>query len=158
MLSPLAMMFAAPAGGWLYDRYHWKYTTAAGMLILVVAHIVGGLAFMAMDIGLILVALVLRGIGDGVFQSTNSAEIMNAVPPEKIAIASGVTSTAGSLANSLGAVLASVLLIAGLGMAGYNGAVMIAGPSLLANTIGIIMLIAGGMCVIAAALSASRNI
>jgi EmrB/QacA subfamily drug resistance transporter len=158
MLSPLAMMFAAPAGGWLYDRFYWKYTTAAGMLILVTAYLVGGLAFMAMDIGFIVVAFVLRGIGDGVFQSTNSAEIMNAVPPEKIAIASSVTSTAGSLANSLGAVMASVLLIAGLGMASYDGAVLTAGPSLLANIVGIIMLMAGGLCIIAAALSALRNI
>jgi EmrB/QacA subfamily drug resistance transporter len=158
MLSPLAMIFAAPAGGWLYDRFHWKYTTAAGMLILVVAYLAGGLAFMAMDIGFIIVAFVLRGIGDGVFQSTNSAEIMNAVPPEKIAIASSVTSTAGSLANSLGAVMASVLLIVGLGMAGYDGAVLMAGPPLLAHTIGIIMLMAGGLCIIAAVLSALRSV
>ena len=158
MLSPLAMIFAAPAGGWLYDRYRWKYTTALGMLILVAAYLLFGFAFMAINPGIIVAAFVLRGIGDGVFQSSNSAVIMSAVPPEKTSMASSVTSTAGSLANSLGVVMASVLLIAGLGMSGYRGAVLAAGPSLLGGTIGAVMIVAAGLCVVAAALSTLRNI
>lgn len=158
MLSPLAMIFAAPAGGWLYDKYRWKFTAAAGMLILVAACLLQGLAFASISFGLIVAALILRGIGDGIFQSSNSAEIMNAVPPEKFAIASGITSTAGNLANGLGVLAASIMLTLGLGMGGYHGAVMAADSSLLANTIGAIMIVAGGLCVVGILSSALRNV
>ncbi len=158
MLSPLAMIFAAPAGGWLYDKYRWKFTAAAGMLILVAACLLQGFAFASISISLIAAALILRGIGDGLFQSSNSAEIMNAVPPEKFALASGITSTAGNLANGLGVLAASILLTLGMGIGGYHGSVLTAGPSLLANTIGAIMIVAGGLCVVGVLSSALRNV
>lgn len=157
MLTPFAMMFAAPLGGWLYDRYRWKFTTAAGMLLLVAAYLLLGFAFATVNFGLIVAALILRGIGDGVFQSSNSVEIMSAVPPDKFALASGVTSTAGNLANGLGVLMASILLITWLGASGYHGSVLAAGPALLASSIGAAMIVAGGVCMVAAITSTLRN-
>lgn len=158
MLSPLAMIFAAPAGGWLYDKYRWKFTAAAGMLVLAAACFLQGFAFMAISFGTILAALILRGIGDGIFQGCNSVDIMSAVPPEKFAIASGITSTAGNLANGLGVLAASIMLTVGLGIGGYNGTVLAAGSPLLANAISVIMIMAGGLCIAGVVSSALRNL
>jgi MFS family permease len=158
MLSPLAMIFAAPLGGWLYDKYRWKFAAAGGMLILGAACLLQGLAFMAISFWLIIAALILRGIGDGLFQSSNSVEIMSAVPPDKFALASGITSTTGNLANGLGVLVASILLTLGLGLGGYHGAVLAAGAGLLANTIGVVMLVAGGLCAIGVVSSTLRNV
>jgi EmrB/QacA subfamily drug resistance transporter len=157
MLSPLAMIFAAPLGGWLCDKYRWKYLAAAGMLVLGAACLLQGLAFMAISFWLIVAALILRGIGDGLFQSSNSVEIMSAVPPDKFALASGITSTTGNLANALGVLVASILLTLGLNIGGYHGTILAAGAGLLANTVGAIMLVAAGLCAIGVVLSALKN-
>jgi EmrB/QacA subfamily drug resistance transporter len=158
MLVPLAMMIASTAGGWLFDKYHWKFLAATGLLVSAIAFAILGLAYLNASFSLAIVALVLWGAGNGLFTSPNNAETMSAVPREKTAIASSISTTAKSLAGALGVSLASVFLIQGLGMAGYTGPVLGAGPSLLANTMGTIMFGAGALSLIAAALSAARNI
>lgn len=158
MLVPFAMMIASTAGGWLYDKYHWKFAAAASVSISVVSFVLLGFAYSMMSLGLTLVALVLWGIGNGLFMSPNNAETMGAVPREKTAVASSISTTAKSLGGALGISIASIFLTLGLSAAGYTGAVLGAGPSLLANTMGTIMFGAGALCVIAAALSAIRNV
>jgi hypothetical protein len=117
-----------------------------------------GYAYMTLNFGLSIAALLLWGAGYGLFTSPNSTETMGAVPREKTAIASSVSTTARSLGGAVGVSVASILLALGLSSAGYTGAVFGAGPSLLANTIGSIMLVAGALCIISAAASALRNI
>lgn len=158
MLPPLVMMFAAPLSGWLYDKYHWKYASAIGLLVMALSFFLQGYSFAAASFVLILAAFALRGVGDGIFQSINSAEVMNALPLEKVAIASSVSSTVGNLGNALGAMTAGILLVFSLNSAGYAGPVFSAGPTLLANSIGGIMVVAGALCLVAMATSALRNI
>jgi EmrB/QacA subfamily drug resistance transporter len=158
MLPPLAMIFAAPVSGMLYDKHHWKLASTLGLLVLAMAFFVQGCAFFGASLVLILAAFALRGIGDGIFQSINSVEIMSALRPEKYAIASSVSSTVGNLASALGAMTAGMLLMFELNSADYNGSVMAAGPILLSNSIGSIMLVAGVLCVMAMAASALKNI
>jgi predicted MFS family arabinose efflux permease len=158
MLPPLAMIFAAPLSGMLYDRHHWKLASTLGLLVMAAAFFLQGYAFFGASLILILVAFALRGIGDGIFQSINSVEIMNALPLEKTAIASSVSSTVTNLANALGAMAAGILLMYELNSAGYTGAVLAAGPALLSNSIGAIMIVAGVLCIMAMVASALRNI
>jgi EmrB/QacA subfamily drug resistance transporter len=157
MLPPLAMIFTAPLSGMLYDKRHWRFASTLGLLVMAAAFFLQGYSFFGASLVLILAAFALRGIGDGIFQSINSVEIMNALPLEKVAIASSVSSTVGNLANALGAMAAGILLVFGLNSAGYNGSVMAAGPTLLSNSIGMIMVVAGVLCIVAMVASALRN-
>lgn len=158
MLVPLAMMFTSPLGGKLYDKYHSKYASGLGMLISTISFILLGYGYIITNIVLIIGSLFLWGIGQGLFTSPNSTETMSALPREKTAIASSVSTTAKSLGGALGVSLASILTMVGLSIVGYNGNMILAGSQLLSNSISTIMFIAGGLCFIAMITSILRNV
>jgi len=158
MLVPLAMMFASPLGGKLYDKYHSKYASGLGMLISTIAFIFLGYGYLYSNIIIIIGSLFLWGIGQGLFTSPNSTETMSALSREKTAIASSVLTTAKSLGGALGVSLASILTLVGLNVAGYTGNMLLAGSQLLSNSISSIMFIAGGLCFIAMITSILRNV
>ncbi|MCD1295297.1 MFS transporter [Methanocella sp. CWC-04] len=158
MVTPLVMMFAGPVSGKLYDKYQWKYTAGTGAFIAAIAFLLLGYAFMAIDLTFIIPAFIIWGIGYSLFTSPNNAEVLSSLPREKTAIASSVSSTARNLGSTLGISLASILLMFWLGMAGYNGVVLSAGQSLLANSISVIMIAGGVLCILGAVTSVLRNI
>jgi len=157
MLVPLAMMFASPLGGKLYDKYHSKYASGLGMFISTISFILLGYGYILSNIYIIIGSLFLWGIGQGLFTSPNSTETMSALPHEKTAIASSVLTTAKSLGGALGVSFASILTLIGLNITGYNGKILLAGPQLLSNSISTIMFIAGFLCFIATITSILRN-
>lgn len=158
MAMPLGMLLAAPAGGKLYDRYHWKFAAALGVAVTAAAFLLLGYAFLSLNVWLAVAALGVLGIGYGLFTSPNSTESLGALPREQTAMASSISTTARSLGGALGVSIASILLLAGLGASGYHGAVFGAGQQLLAGTTGVIMIVVSALCIVAAALSALRNI
>lgn len=158
MLVPLTMIFAAPMGGRLYDRYHSKYAAGLGVLISAVSFILLGYAYLIMNLGLMVIALLLWGVGNGLFTSPNNTETLSALPREKTAIASSVSTTAKSLGGALGVSFASIFMTISLNTAGYSGEVLSASPSLLSNSISIIMFITGVLCIISAVVAVLRNI
>jgi EmrB/QacA subfamily drug resistance transporter len=158
MVIPLLMAFSYPISGKLYDKYHWKYAAGAGVLVIALSLILVAYAFLTMNLWLVILAFIIRGIGGGLFGSPNGAETMSALPARKSAIASSVMFTTGSLAMAVGASLASVILTLKLQMAGYTGEILSAGSSLLSNSVSIIMLVAAGLCIISAIFSILRNI
>jgi hypothetical protein len=62
-----------------------------------------------------------------------------------------------SLGMSLGVSIASLLLTLKLSAAGSDGVVFLAGPSLLAGSIGAIIVVPGVLCLAAAVASVIRN-
>lgn len=111
MFVPIAMMFAAPLAGKLYDRYHWKYAAGFGALISTLAFVMLGYAYFMKNLTVILLSLLIWGIGYGLFTSTNTSEAMIALPLEKTAIASSVTTTARSLGGAIGVSFATVIYV-----------------------------------------------
>lgn len=156
MIVPLIMMFASPVSGWLYDKHHWKYTTGLGMSIVAAAYILQSYAFQKIDLGLIILTFVIAGVGSGIFQGPIYTEILDSLS-DKTAIASGIASMSRSLGVALGVSLATILAMFELNAAGYNGAILSAGPSLLSSSIGMVVLVAGILCVISTAMSVLRN-
>lgn len=158
MMVPLAMMFAAPLGGKLYDKYHSKYAAGIGVLISGISFILLSYAYQMMNLSLMIFSLLLWGAGNGLFTSPNTTETMSALPREKTAIASSISTTAKSLGGALGVSFATILLTVSLNNAGYNGEVLQAGSTLLSNSISSIMLITGVLCIMATMTSILRNI
>jgi EmrB/QacA subfamily drug resistance transporter len=158
MLVPLAMMFASPLGGRVYDKYHSKYASGLSMLISAISFILLGYGYWNSNLATIVGSLFLWGIGQGLFTSPNSTETMISLPREKTAIASSVSTTAKSLGGALGVSFASIFTLIGLNITGYTGNMLLAGPQLLSSSISTIMFIAGGLCIIAIITSILRNI
>jgi hypothetical protein len=125
--------------------------STAGMLVL-------GYAILAMNFWLIIVAFAIRGIGSGIFSSPNSIETIGALPREKTAIASSVQSTGMFMAIMVGVAVSCIIVTLDLNRSGYYGPIIMAGQSLLAGSVGVVMLAASALCVLAVVTSALRNV
>lgn len=158
MLMPAAMVVMALLSGLLYSIYPWKYAAASGGLIAAVALLLLGYAFLAMNSGLIRIALLLTGIGYGLFISPNNTEIMEGLPMEKTAIAAGVLFTVKNLTSFIIAMSIGTLLTISLGNVGYHGSIFSAGAPQISGMIGMAMIAAGALCAVAMVTSTFRNI
>ena len=83
-IVPVMLGLVAPVGGALYDRLGARLLTASGMLICVLAL---ALLFAVMDgtqasLALVMLALAIFGVGQGLFISPNNSAIMAAAPVE----------------------------------------------------------------------------
>ena len=102
MPVPLAMAVVAPFAGHLSDRIGSRVMTTTGMLVSAVA------CFHLLGLGptertsLLLAALVLLGVGMGLFTPPNNSAIMGAAPADKLGVAGGVLNMMRSLGLILG--------------------------------------------------------
>jgi len=155
MFVPIAMMFAAPLAGKLYDKYHWKYAAGFGASISTVSFVLLGYAYLMKNLTLMLLSLLIWGIGYGLFTSPNTSEAMVALPLEKTAIASSVATTARSLGGAVGVSFATVIyVLVGLKSINYQH---ISSVNSLAISIATIMIVAALFGLLAVITSILRN-
>jgi EmrB/QacA subfamily drug resistance transporter len=122
-IVPAMLGLVAPVGGALYDQLGARLLTASGMFMCVAAL---GLLFQAMDgtVGsllLVMLALALFGIGQGLFISPNNSAIMAAAPASLTGEAGGLLNVMRSLGISIGVAAASSLLAWRLAVATGSG-------------------------------------
>ena len=152
------MTFGSPLGGWIYDKYHYKYNSAIGMLIVAASLILAGYATRRVDLPAILLSFVLMGLGSALVQSPMNTEIMNALPRNLLGTASSFSSAVRYLGMAMGVSVSSTLLSVQLRMEGYQGSVLNASPDLLASTISNVLIVAAILCVLGMFTAAFRNI
>lgn len=115
-MLPLTIGFivAAPLSGMLSDRYGPRWIATAGMLIVTLSFLL--LAWMPYDFEYwqFAMALLIMGMGNGMFGSPNSASIMSAVPPEERGVASGMMSTLMNTANTASMAIFFTIVIVGI--------------------------------------------
>jgi EmrB/QacA subfamily drug resistance transporter len=111
-IVPIMLAVAAPVGGALYDQLGSRLPTVSGMLICVI-----GLAmlFFVLDgtrqsLSLVMLALAVFGIGQGLFISPNNSAIVAAAPASLTGEAGGLLNVTRSLGVSIGVAAASSLL------------------------------------------------
>lgn len=158
LIVPLIMSVGAPIGGWIYDKYHYRYNSALGMMIVAISLALIGYSSRIFDLHYMLLAFALLGIGNALFQSPINTEIMNALPRSKIGTASSLSSALRNLAMALGVSLSGVFLTLQLSQAGYYGPVLDAGPLLLSTTISNVMIASTAVCLLGTAAAILRNI
>jgi EmrB/QacA subfamily drug resistance transporter len=156
MVLPAVLVFGSPVIGRLYDRTHSRFYSPAGHLVRAVSLFLMALAFVSTNLGLVLVAFFIMGIGSALFQSPNNTEVMVALPREKSGIASSMSATLRNLGMALGVSVGTILLTLQMGTANLSN---LSGPgaSDLANAVGIIMVVSGIISLIGAALSLKGN-
>lgn len=95
--QPVLQMIFSPLAGKLCDRVGAPKIASFGMVITLIA--VGSLIFIHSGTHFIFIlsALVLLGVGYGLFSSPNSYAVMNSVDEKKYGLASGVMSTVRSV-------------------------------------------------------------
>jgi len=107
----VVIVFMAPIGGSLSDRFGSRLLCAAGC-----ACTFAGVLAMA-RVGLdstrlaVIVPLMVMGLGWSLFASPNLSALFGAVPRDRLGAVGGVTVTAANSANAVGIALASMLFV-----------------------------------------------
>jgi EmrB/QacA subfamily drug resistance transporter len=157
LIVPAIMAFGSPMGGWIYDKYHYRYNSALGMIIVATSLLLMGKALLWEEMPLILISFVILGLGSALFQSPINTEIMTGLPKSKLGTASSVSSTARNFGMALGVSISTLLLALQLSRAGYFGSALDANPQLLAIAISNVMTIAAALCILGTLTAILRN-
>jgi MFS family permease len=158
-IVPVMLGVVAPMGGALYDRLGARLPTVLGMLICVGASV---MLFAVLDgaregLPLVMLALAVFGIGQGLFISPNNSAIVAAAPASLTGEAGGLLNVTRSCGVSVGVAAASSLLawrLAVLTGSGHN-TLHANVPHLLSAGRDVIVLI-GSFAAIAAAISLTQ--
>lgn len=105
---PVAIVFIAPAAGFLVERVHAGILGAIGLSIFSVGLFCTGFLPDTPTDGAILWRLALCGLGFGLFQSPNNSIIISSAPAGRSGGASGMLATARLLGQTTGAALVAL--------------------------------------------------
>jgi EmrB/QacA subfamily drug resistance transporter len=159
-IVPVMLGVVAPIGGALYDRLGARLPTVLGMLVCVGASV---MLFAVLDgsrdgVPLVMLALAVFGIGQGLFISPNNSAIMAAAPASLTGEAGGLLNVTRSCGVSAGIAAASSLLawrLAVLTESGHN--TLHANPPHLLSAGRDVIVLLGGFAAIAAAISLTQT-
>ena len=101
IITPIIMAFMAPNSGKLSDRIHPQKLAAIGMTIATVTLVILIFLDAQTPIYLIVIAMVLQGIGMGLFTSPNTNAIMSSVPPNETPNASAAQSAMRTIGQTM---------------------------------------------------------
>jgi len=146
-LSPAGTALAAPLAGWAADRLGTRWPIAIGLAVEVVGLVV--ISRLAPDSGLaaVIAGLLLVGVGVGIFQVSNLAEMMAAFPRAQQGAAGGLAFLGRALGSAAGVQATAALFDARAATLGFMGAFQSAflGAALVA---GLALLIALGPAIV----------
>ncbi|HEX6952703.1 MAG TPA: MFS transporter [Gaiellaceae bacterium] len=110
----LGLLIAGPASGWLSDRFGARPFATGGVLVAAASFAL--LIVLPVDFGYIWFALILllNGIGMGLFQSPNTAGVMNSLPPSQRGAGAGMLATFNVSSSVLSIGVFFTLMIVGL--------------------------------------------
>jgi EmrB/QacA subfamily drug resistance transporter len=150
--QPLVMAVAAPLSGTLSDRIGSQLLSTAGMAILGIGLLLLARLGSESSFGQVAGALVVVGIGIGIFISPNTSALMGAAPRNRQGIAAGVLATARNVGMVLGVGLAGAIFttVVARGPAGD--------PASLFTAVRLSFLVAAGVGFLGAVVSAARGI
>jgi len=110
----VGIIIMGPLSGILSDKYGPRWIATGGMIIVTISFLLLAALpynFNYIEFGL---ALLLMGIGGGMFGSPNSASIMNSVPPEDRGVASGMMYTIMNTAMTASMAIFFTIVIVGI--------------------------------------------
>lgn len=104
-IFPITLAIIAPTSGYLSEKIEHRYLTTLGLLLIMSGLIYFSFLNEHSSNYHIVIAQIILGIGQGLFQSPNNNSILSSVPDIKIGIASGVNSLMRFLGMTVGAAL-----------------------------------------------------
>jgi Na+/melibiose symporter-like transporter len=115
--TAVAMALLAPVTGWMSEKFAPERLCAIGLTVNAGALVYLGVLHPESSVVDLVCALALLGVGMGIFQTPNNNLLMSSVPRQRLGIGSSVLSIVRSLGYSLGATLATVIVIRELRLA-----------------------------------------
>ncbi len=155
-IVPVTLGVIAPVGGALSDWLGSRIVTVSGMLVCVAGL---GLLFTVLDgtpanLSLVMLALAVFGLGQGLFISPNNSALMAAAPARLTGEAGGLLNVMRSLGISMGIAAAASLLAWRLAaLTGDVPSTLRAQAQHLVSAGGDVVLLLGGFTAVAAAIS-----
>jgi EmrB/QacA subfamily drug resistance transporter len=119
-ISPLTGAVTAPAAGALADRFGPRWVSLIGLSLMCCACLLLSVIGEGTPVWRFTFSVVGLGMGMGLFNAANNSGVMNAVPRERLGVASALLSLARSLGQSTG-VPAAAALFAGFALAHAGG-------------------------------------
>jgi EmrB/QacA subfamily drug resistance transporter len=110
----VGLIIMAPISGVLSDKYGPRWIATGGMVLVALSFLLLAMLPYNFQYWELAAALLLMGIGNGMFASPNSSSIMSSVPPEERGVASGMMTTMMNTAFSVSMVLFFTIVIVGL--------------------------------------------
>lgn len=105
----------APISGWLCDRGATRWLLPGAMLVLAGSMAaLGALAVQGLTFPVLLVLSTLLGVGQGLYNTANNAELLNSVSQDLKGFANGMLEMTKQFGHSLGATIASTFAAAGV--------------------------------------------
>jgi EmrB/QacA subfamily drug resistance transporter len=120
----LVIVFLAPIGGWLADRFGSRMLCTVGSAVTALSMV--GFARLGAESSQIavMIPLILLGLGWSLFQSPNLSGMFNAVEARYVGAVSGLSLTSANIANAMGVAVGSVLFLRWLKYHGLADAVV----------------------------------
>jgi MFS family permease len=110
----LGFLLAAPASGYLSDRFGARWFSTGGMVLTAASFVLLEALPINFDYWAFAAVLLVSGIGMGLFTSPNRAEIMNSLPADARGAGAGMNATFQNTAMVLSIGVFFSLMIAGL--------------------------------------------
>lgn len=120
VIAPLVMTFAAVISGRMADKRNPQLVAMTGLVLVIVSFIMITLITRTSTLNYIIVAMILYGIGYGIFASPNTKIIMSSVPPEENSSASASVTASKYIGKTISLSLFTVLFAIILGNVTIN--------------------------------------
>jgi len=101
IITPIIMAIIAPNAGKLSDKIHPQKLAAIGMAIASIALAILSFLNATTPIYIVILAMILQGIGMGLFSSPNMNAIMSSVPPKDAPTASASQATMRTIGQTM---------------------------------------------------------
>ena len=101
IITPIIMAIMAPNSGKLSDRIHPQKLAAIGMSIATVTLVILIFLDASTPLYLIVIAMILQGVGMGLFTTPNTNAIMSSVPPNETPNASAAQSAMRTIGQTM---------------------------------------------------------
>ena len=101
IITPIIMAIMAPNSGKLSDKVHPQKLAAAGMAIAAIGLAILTFLTNSTPIYIVVLAMILQGIGMGLFSSPNMNAIMSSVPPKDAPTASASQATMRTIGQTM---------------------------------------------------------
>lgn len=109
VISPLVMTFSAIIAGRMADKRNPQIIAAIGLVIVIVCLIMITLINKTTSLTYIIIAMILYGIGYGLFASPNTKVIMSSVPPKENSSASASVAASKYIGKTISLALFTVI-------------------------------------------------
>lgn len=149
IVSPLLMAIVAPFSGKLSDKIEPKIIASAGMAMVTIAMFILTFLNESTPLYMIIIAMILQGVGFGLFSSPNSNIILGSVEKKDIPTASASLSTVRTIGQSFSLGLLTLIFSFVMG----NVQIVPSNYHLLVQSSHITMIFSTILCVIAVILS-----